>query len=189
MSRYDMEQAGLIDSVGSQAPLRVSQDAEELGPLSHSDFIPETNSVLVKGGIDHPDRLTYALRLALTIKADMSIHYWTERDFLAQWNRLNDRRQWANRSGSEETIGEYEVNRMNFEEFEECAVMVFDGLGSSAGRYRYGELEAISDTLYKRATDRMCRTILVPAVPALPDFYEYAHFREVVAPQFEIFDL
>ena len=189
MSRYDLEQAGLVDQFGSQPPLLVSKKADRLADLEPDDPRPDLNSSVITGGVDFNDRLLYALRLALTICDGMAIHFWTESDYLKQKERIDARLKWSSRSSDGDLITEYEINRMVFEEFEAVAIMVFAGLNEQAQHYRFGEVRAVTDFLYRRVVDRDCKTIVVPAMSSLPDFYEHARFREVVAPQFEMFVL
>jgi hypothetical protein len=190
VSRYDLQEAGLVDPLGSKSPLEVSQQAQEFGDLHGDDRLPESQRVLVTEGIDHADRLLYAVRLAMTLAPpDMPIHYWTETDYLKQLGRVETRKKWSMKNGDNDLITEYEVNRMAFEEHEAVSVMVFDGLNENAQKYGWNDVPAVADLLYRRAVDPMCTTLVVPVLTSLPDYYEFARFREVVAPQYEVFYL
>lgn len=193
MSRYEVDQADQIDMVGTRPPRAMVQRAKEFGPLDPvgGEPVPETSTVMLFGGVDYADQLVYALRLAMFHQDDDApVRLWSETDYIKQIARLERRGKWANSSGTAEMIDEYEVNRMNFEEYAESRILVLTDLCASNGRYQRGEVELITDLLYDRTTGSgEDVTIVVAAAQSLPDYETYVKFRTIVCPLYEQFHL
>jgi hypothetical protein len=193
MSRYDMEEAGLLEPVGSKSPPMASQLAESLADLDPDEARPENNNSIITGTASYLDRLVYAIRLAVTeAPQDFPIHYWTETDYLAQLARVNvqERHTFGGGEGIDGARNIYEFQRTAFKEMEDVSYLIFDGLNClSKDHYRFGEVRAVTDLLYRRMRDPLCFTFVVPTITALPDYYELPQFRVNVAPFYEFFDL